>query len=152
MVREDTVRYQAENNDSEQRKHDQMKELVQKESRRLKQEGAVSHETIVRSIQLSETAIISSVELGDQTNQAEHTQTQNQIAELKESIRILADQIEARDLELKQLLTAFNNTKNATQRRKLGDQSNAVTAALLALEIMYSTLMVSIILRSYPKI
>jgi hypothetical protein len=142
-VRADVARYEAENTVKSQVEHGQTRDLVQLEFQRLRRNNEGLHETTVTAVQSSQTTIVSSVEMNSQINQADNARTQSQIAELKISISILTEQIKARDQELKQLLTAFSETKNAAKRKRIGERSNAVTAALLALQTMYNTLLVS---------
>lgn len=93
-------------------------------------------------IKSSEVEVVSVITVA---SQEEHENTRNQIEELKEALRILSEQMQSRDLELKELLKAFNNTRSTNKRKELGERSNAVTAALFALETMYRSLRVSLI-------
>jgi len=67
-------------------------------------------------------------------NQEDHKDTRSQIDELKEALRILQEQMHSRDLELKEPPKLYSNTRSVKERKKLGERSNAVTAALFALE------------------
>ena len=51
-------------------------------------------------------------------------------------MRLLSEQIKVSDAELQELWTAFSLAKNRKKREQLGKRSNAITAALLALEMM----------------
>ena len=93
----------------------------------------------------AETGIVELISYADQANQAEHARTQDQVAELQRALYQLGEQIKTRDCELKALLDAYHRTKNSKKRKDLVERSNAVTAALLALETMYKGLQVRIV-------
>jgi hypothetical protein len=97
-------------------------------------------------INTMEIKVVDSVQVVGQANRAEHERTQSQIKELREALDLLSNQIHQRDLELKDLLNALNRTKDKKQRKSLGEKSNTVTAALLALETVYRSLRVRCIL------
>ncbi|KAF2744731.1 hypothetical protein M011DRAFT_460756 [Sporormia fimetaria CBS 119925] len=124
-----------------QEEHTRTRELIQLEGQRLGSESEERQRTTIRAVQASETMIISSIETNGEANQINHARTQSQIAELETALQVIKEQMEARDRELKQLLTALHETRNASKRRTIGEKSNAVTAALMALETMYSTLL-----------
>ena len=101
--------------------------------------------TTSEHIVTSKVEVIEAIGVTNETNKLEHKGTQQQIAELQESLRILSQQMRDRDMELKELLVAYNRTRNKKKRQQLGERSNAVTAALLALETVYRSLQVSIL-------
>jgi molybdopterin synthase catalytic subunit len=102
------------------------------------------HETVLtRTEELVKSSEVEVIGVLSVSNQEEHEQTRSQIDELKEALRILKEQMDSRDQELKGLLKLFNSTRSTKERKKLGERSNAVTAALLALESMYRSLRVS---------
>ncbi|KAJ9604696.1 hypothetical protein H2200_010810 [Cladophialophora chaetospira] len=103
--------------------------------------------TIVTSNQVTNERIASStvevstrIDLSESTNREQHESTQRQISELQEALRVLNEQIQTRNEELKGLLSDFNKTNNKKKRQHIGELSSAVTAALLALETMFQTL------------
>lgn len=108
--------------------------------------AAEQHEHVLNKTQeLIKSSEVEVVGVITVASQEEHGNTRSQIEELKEALRILSEQMQARDLELKELLKAVNNTRSPKKRKELGERSNAVTAALFALETMYRSLRVSLI-------
>jgi molecular chaperone GrpE (heat shock protein) len=95
-------------------------------------------------------AVIAKIEDAETTDHGEHETTRKEISELQEALRLLSEQMEASGEELKSLLHEFNHTTNEKKRRHLGQRSNAVTAALLALEIVYRSILVSISFTARP--
>ncbi|KAL9095848.1 MAG: hypothetical protein Q9165_001845 [Trypethelium subeluteriae] len=89
--------------------------------------------------------LISEVETVNESiasNHNEHEDTRKEIAQLKAALEALTSQIGVRDTELKDLLTAFQREKDTRKRRRIWEQSKAVTAALYALQIVYERVQV----------
>ena len=73
--------------------------------------------------------------------------TQAQIADLKEAIKMLEGQIRDHTEVLKSTLVSLNKARGIKKRKTLMERSNAVTAALLTLETMYRSLQASFMFR-----
>jgi len=101
--------------------------------------------TVARTVELAEVSLQDTLESNAETNTLQHNLTQSQIAELKDALRQLSAQIEARDRQLEDLLADLSKTKSEKKRKMLREQSNAVTAAIFALKIMYCRFLVSAI-------
>jgi hypothetical protein len=86
--------------------------------------------------------IIGTMESMNKDIQAEHETTRSQITELKEALSQLSQQIKQRDRDLQDLLAAFNRTRSKKKRKQLKEQTDAITAALLALQTAYKSLQV----------
>jgi hypothetical protein len=126
--------------------HDQTRQEIRAEgSRAAKQNRECSSVTLLQ-IQSTELGIVDKVNATSEINQAEHSQTQTQIAQLQQALRELSEQMAMRNQELQDVLAAFQGTKNKTTKKKLYERSKLVTVALLALETMYRNLKVCRIL------
>lgn len=126
-----------------QAEHNLTREEMRIQAERAEKMHEMSSIKTKEQIKSTEAEVIETIEVVNQANQAEHENTRSEIAELKGALRLLSEQMKARDLELKELLSAYNRTRSTKKRQRLGERSNAVTAALLALETMYRSLQVS---------
>jgi hypothetical protein len=123
--------------------HQQTRDLIRNQGMEYQTQAQTVHNKTIEAVQSGTVEIQHTIEMEITTNKAEHANTQAQIAELRETLKILSAQINERDLEFKDLLTAFNKTKSSKKKRALGEKSNAVAAALYALETMYKSIQVS---------
>lgn len=105
------------------------------------------HSSAIGAIHASQEQITEAVECSREENDMAHAGTQAQIADLKQAIKMLEDQIKEHTEVLKSTLAALNNTRGTKKRKALMERSNAVTAALLALETMYRSLQASLTFR-----
>ncbi|OQV02262.1 hypothetical protein CLAIMM_07493 [Cladophialophora immunda] len=125
---------------STQYEHDQTRQEIRSEGKQAEIRSQESYNATAKRIESTELEIISSIEAAGDANQVEHANTQREIAKLKGALQALSEQIESRNQELKSLLSAFNLSKSKKKREQFSEWSNAVTAALLALETMYRSL------------
>lgn len=88
-------------------------------------------------------AVVETVSTSDANNREEHEATRQQVKQLEDALTVLKVEIRRRDGELKEFLATFAQTRSPAKRRKLQERSNAVSAALLALETIYRSLKVS---------
>ncbi|KAF2498330.1 hypothetical protein BU16DRAFT_290004 [Lophium mytilinum] len=122
------------------KEHAITRQEVQTQTQTIMAENSDLHDNATKALHSCKAGIIGTVQLNCQVSQAEHKQTQSQIAELKEALDVLTAQIKIREEELKQLLSAYSCTRNKKKKKELGERSNAATAALLALETIYRSL------------
>ena len=87
--------------------------------------------------------VVENVTAADASNREQHEATRQQVKQLEHALTVLKGEIRKRDEELKEFLSAFTQTHSPAKRRKLQERSNAVSAALLALETVYRRLEVS---------
>lgn len=87
--------------------------------------------------------IIDAIDDVDEEVRAGFLDTQQEIIQLKGAIKQLQKQIQHGNEELANLLREFAETRSTKKKKSLLERSNAVSATLLALEIMYRSLKVS---------
>lgn len=127
---------------SNQGEHDQTRQEIRSEGEWAKIRSEESNAAAQR-IESTGVEILHTIKITRDANQVEHGNTQSQIAELKAALGVLSEQMTLRNQELKDILAAFNESKNTKAKQQLSQRSNAVTAAILALETMYRSLKVS---------
>lgn len=123
--------------------HDQTRQEIAVHFRETENRSQQNLETVTRRVESTEIEVINVIHDTHESNERARAETQAQIAELQKAIEVLKGQIDERSDELRSLLVACIETKDAKKRKRLGERSNAVTAALLALETMYESLQVS---------
>lgn len=102
-----------------------------------------TREIIVHRQTEPQTEIIEAIQVTEQHGDTEHEATRHEIAQLKDAIEELSKQMKQKDNELQEILTEFRNTRSPKKKKKLRERGNAISAALLAFEVMYRSLMVS---------
>jgi hypothetical protein len=115
---------------------------VQKEGDRVIISNENGNRALSRSIELATGNLQDALDSKAEANAIQHDQTRAQIVELQEALRQLSEQIEARDRQLAFLLTDLSKTTKEKRRKRLQEQSNAVTAAIVALQTMYCRFLV----------
>ncbi|KAF2267333.1 hypothetical protein CC78DRAFT_566278 [Lojkania enalia] len=123
-----------------QRDHMKTREAISTAQKVSEQNTLRIHKSTIKEVQAVRVEFQDAAERRREEDLAAHEITQGQIAELNEAVQMLSAQIRDRDEELKGLLVAFHRTKNPRKMKELGERSNAVTSALLALETMHRTL------------
>jgi seryl-tRNA synthetase len=115
---------------------------TQKEGDRVIHSNENGNRALSRTIELATGNLQDALESEAETDAIQHNQTQAQISELQEALRQLSEQIEARDRQLAVLLTDLSKIRKAKTRKRLQEQSNAVIAAIVALQTMYCRFLV----------
>jgi hypothetical protein len=98
-----------------------------------------TNEMIIEQHDVTRIEIIEAIQVTEQHNEADQLATRQEIAQLKEAIKQLSEQMKQKDIELGEFLKAFRETRSQ-KKKVLQKRSNAVSATLLALEIMYRSL------------
>jgi hypothetical protein len=101
-----------------------------------------AHREASRTIQTAEIRLHEAIGSTDEASAIRHQQTQSQIAEIEQALSQLSQQMQAQEAALRALVTAMGQATNSKKRTLLRERSNAVTAAILALETMYRSLQV----------
>jgi molecular chaperone GrpE (heat shock protein) len=98
--------------------------------------------TVIEQHSVTRIEIIEAIQITGESSEAAQQATQQEISQLKVAIQQLSDQMQQKDTELRDLLKAFRETRSQKKRKVLQEMSNAVSATLLALEVMYRSLQV----------
>jgi molecular chaperone GrpE (heat shock protein) len=122
--------------------HDIFKNDTQAQTAEIKAMQTETNETIIELHGATRIEIIEAIQIAEHSNEAAQQATQQEITQLKEAIQQLSDQMKQKDAELKVFLKDFRETRSQKKKKKLQELSNAVSATLLALEVMYRTLQV----------
>jgi uncharacterized protein (DUF3084 family) len=101
-----------------------------------------TNETVIEQHSVTRIEIIEAIQITGESSEAAQQATQQEISQLKVAIQQLSDQMQQKDTELRDLLKAFRETRSQKKRKVLQEMSNAVSATLLALEVMYRSLQV----------
>jgi hypothetical protein len=104
---------------------------------------AETSEIIIEQHGVTRIEIIEAIQITEQSSEAAQQATQLEIIQLKAAIQQLSEQMKQKDAELREFLKAFRETQNQKKKKVLRERSNAVSATLLALEVMYRSLQVS---------
>ncbi|TRX89943.1 hypothetical protein FHL15_009215 [Xylaria flabelliformis] len=115
-------------------------QVNQEEHAKTRKEIQQEAERVTVSNRDSNRYVVDAVGLSAEANSTMHEQTQSQIASVTEALRQLSEQLEARDRELRNLLTDLHKSTSNKKRKLLYERSNAVTAAILALQTMFRSL------------
>jgi hypothetical protein len=103
---------------------------------------AETSETIIEQHRVTRIEIIEAIQIIEQSSEAAQQATQQEIIQLKAAIQQLSEQIKQKDAELREFLKAFRETRSQKKKAALREGTNAVSATLLALEVMYRSLQV----------
>jgi len=101
-----------------------------------------TNNAIVAQHEMTRSEIILGVRVAAEQDLAAHEATQQEIANLKEAIQQLSEQMKQKDAELREFLKAFSETRDS-KKKALRERTNAISAAYYALETIYRALMVS---------
>lgn len=123
--------------------HDRTRHEIRSEEEQAAIRSQECNKAVTRRIKSTELEILDAIDATSQATQVEHRNTQEQIEELRVALRELSRQLDSRNQELKDLLIDLNRSKGKEKRKMLAERSNAVTAAIFALETMYRSLKVS---------
>lgn len=116
--------------------HGQTRQETRAEIRMAAKQNQESSKAIVRQIHSAETGISDAIAVASASNNAEHAQTQDQIADIQQALERLSDQIAVRNQQLNDVLDAIGETKDNVKKKKLQESGRVVTSTLLALETM----------------
>lgn len=103
-----------------------------------------TNKTITEQHRATRVEIIEAITISEQRSEVEQQATRQEIAQLKQALDLLSEQIKQKDVELQEFLTAFRQTTSPKKKKALRERSNAVSATLLALEVIYRSLLVSL--------
>ena len=101
--------------------------------------------TILSNQDESQVAINQALETMNASSQAEHEATRRELEQMKQAMAQIERDMVRRDKELKELLIELSKTSAEKERKKLQEQSNAVSVALCALVTIYQGLQVFIL-------
>jgi len=124
--------------------HHKTREYIHNAGSRIAEGTQAIHGHITHEIRSVEVEVQGAISTNREQNTAHHTESQSQIADLKEIIKLMGIQMKDRDKELRELLSALNSTKAPKKRQLLCERSNAVTAALFGLQTTCQSLQVRI--------
>ena len=132
----------AQIEEANQAEHALTRQEIQQERDRVIASMTAAHRETSQSIQTAEIRLNEVVLNTDEASAIRDRQTQSQIAEVEEALRQLSQQMQAQEAALRVLVIAMGEATSKTKRKLLRERSNAVTAAILALETMYRSLQV----------
>ena len=101
-----------------------------------------TNEMVIEQHSVTRIEIIEVIQIAGESGEAAQQATQQEISQLKVAIQQLSDQMQQKDAELRDLLKSFHKTRSQKKKKVLQEMSNAVSATLLALEVMYRSLQV----------
>ncbi|KAE8446593.1 hypothetical protein EG329_011786 [Mollisiaceae sp. DMI_Dod_QoI] len=116
------------------------KSQIEDQTSEIRAMHAETNDVIVDQHDSTRIEIMEAIRVTKQHTEAEHDATRQDISQLKDAIAELSNQIKQKDNELKEILTDFQNTRSQAKKKKLQERGNAASAALLALEVMYRSL------------
>jgi hypothetical protein len=122
--------------------HDVFNSDTQAQTAEIKAMHTETNETITEQHSMTRIEIIEAIQITEQSSEAAQQATQQEIAQLKAAIQQLSDQMKQKDAELREFLKAFRETRSQKKKKALQERSNAVSATLIALEIIYRSLQV----------
>lgn len=96
-----------------------------------------TNDAMVAQYDMTRSMVTSGIMAAAEQDLAAHEATQQEIASLKEAIKQLAEQMRQKDAELKEFIRIFCETRNAKKRKALRERTNALSAAYLALQMVY---------------
>jgi predicted RNase H-like nuclease (RuvC/YqgF family) len=115
---------------------------IQKQTEEIKALHAESKATVIEQHTTTRVEIVQAIQVTKESSEADQVATRQEIANLKAAIKELSEQMKQKDAELSQFLKEFREARTEKKKKALQERSNAVSATLLALEMIYRSLQV----------
>lgn len=120
-------------------------ELLQSERVRTEECYHRTVSTIITKQNETQLEITVALEALEESSRAEQEITRQELEQMKQAMLKIEQDMIHRDSELKGLLLALGQARNEREKEKLQEKSNAVTAAIYALVVVYQSLQVQML-------